>query len=192
MAHSIPERLAILIDGPSLERAAKALKLDIDYKRLLAMFQQRGYLIRAHYYAALSPDRSQSTLRPLLDWLSYNGFSVISRIAKDLTTAGCQGAIAVDLAVDAMMISDRIDHFVLFTGSPDYIPLLAALQGRARRVTIVSTLRAEPLLADDLRRQADYFLELDDLRPIIGREERREERRPMNGPRPEMPESAAN
>lgn len=170
MGYGIPERLAILIDGPNLQRASKALRLDIDYKRLLMMFQQRGYLARAHYYAALAPDRSDCTLRPLLDWLSYNGFTVVTKIARDFAATGGENALAVEIAVNAMQIADHIEHFIVFSGSSEFVRLVEALQQKGRLVTVVSTLRAEAPVADELRRRADHFLELDDLRPILSRE----------------------
>lgn len=172
MGSGFRERLSVFIDGPSLQRAAKSLRLDIDYKRLLMMFQQRGYLARAHYYAALPPERSECTLRPLLDWLSYNGFSVVSKVARDVTVTGGHNALAVDMAIDAMQLADNIDHFVFFSNSGDLTRLVEALQRRGRQVTVVSTLRTDPIIADELRRQADHFLELEELRAILSREPR--------------------
>jgi uncharacterized LabA/DUF88 family protein len=172
MGSGFHERLAVFIDGPSLQRSAKSLRLDLDYKRLSMMFQQRGYLARTNYYAALTPDRSDCTQRPLLDWLCYNGFSVVSKIVTDYATSGGHGALAVELAVDAMQLADNIDHFVLFSNSASFTRLVEALQQKGKQITVVSTLRGEPSIADELRRQADHFLELDDLRPILGREPR--------------------
>lgn len=172
MGSSFRERLSVFIDGPSLQRSAKSLRLDIDYKRLLMMFQQRGYLARAHYYAALAPERSDCTLRPLLDWLSYNGFTVVSKVVRDFAMSGGQNALAVDMAVDAMQLADHIDHFVFFSSSSDLTRLAEALQRKGRQVTVVSTLRGEPVIADELRRQADQFLELEELRAILAREPR--------------------
>jgi uncharacterized LabA/DUF88 family protein len=172
MGSNFRERLSVFIDGPSLQRSAKSLRLDIDYKRLLMMFQQRGYLARAHYYAALSPDRADCTQRPLLDWLCYNGFTVVSKIVADYAATGGHGALAVEIAVDAMQLADGIDHFVLFSNSADLTRLIEALQQKGRQVTVVSTLRGEPIVADELRRQADQFLELEELRAILSREPR--------------------
>jgi uncharacterized LabA/DUF88 family protein len=169
MASNFSERLSVFIDGPSLQRSAKSIRLDIDYKRLLMMFQQRGYLARAHYYAAVSPERADCTQRPLLDWLCYNGFTVMSKIVADHAASGGQGALAVEIAVDAMQLADSIDHFVLFSNSADLTRLIEALQQKGRQVTVVSTLRGEPVVADELRRQADQFLELEDLRAILSR-----------------------
>lgn len=158
------ERIALFIDGSNLQAATKSLQLDIDYRRLLMLFKQRGYLARAHYYAATGPQKSDSTLKPLLDWLSYNGFLVSTRDTI------IQHAIAVDIAVDAMQMADNIDHFVFFTGSIQFVRLIEALQHRGRKVSVVSTVRSGPAaVADELRRQADHFLELEELRPILER-----------------------
>lgn len=172
MGLSYCERLAVFIDGPSLQRATKALRLDMDYKRLLMLFQQRGHLVRAHYYAALSTDRSECTIRPLLDWLSYNGFAVVTKTAKDVAGSGAQTTLGVEIAVDAMQMVESIDHFVFFSGSGELMRLFEALQWRGRQVTVVSTLRSEAPVADELRRQADHFLDLEELRPILSRETR--------------------
>lgn len=163
------ERIGLFIDGPSLNRAARALQINIDYKRLLMLFQQRGRLIRAHYYDALPAGQTDNSPRPLLDWLSYNGYKVVTRTSRDVTDATSRLALAIELAVDAMLLAEHLDHFVLFSGSGELQSLVQALQTKGRRVSIVSTIRSQPaLVADELRRQGDTFLELDDLRPVIG------------------------
>lgn len=168
---NLSERLAIFIDGPDLQRTAKALTLDIDYKRLLMLFRQRGHLVRSHYYAALSPSRSDCTLRPLLDWLSYNGYVVVTKTAADFATSGGRHALAVEISVDAMQLAGSIDHFVLFSGCATFVRLVEGLQQQGRKVSVISSLRAGAV-ADEMRRKADHFLELDELRPILSREPR--------------------
>jgi uncharacterized LabA/DUF88 family protein len=183
------ERLAIFIDGANLHGASKALVFDIDYKRLLAEFSKRGRLIRAFYYTTLSESEDYSPLRPLIDWLDYNGYTMVTKPAKEYTDAmgrrRFKGSMDIELTVDAMEMADNVDHIVIFSGDGDFRRLVEALQRRGKRVSVVSTIRSTPpMIADDLRRQADNFIELQTLQPLIQRdpaqraaaEERREAR----------------
>jgi len=168
------ERLALFIDGSNLYAAAKALAFDIDYKLLRQEFMQRGKLLRAFYYTALLENDEYSPIRPLVDWLNYNGFTMVTKAAKEFTDAQgrrkIKGNMDIDLAVDAMEIADHVDHIVLFSGDGDFRPLVAAIQRKGVRVSVVSTIRSNPpMIADDLRRQADNFIELDELKDAVGR-----------------------
>jgi uncharacterized LabA/DUF88 family protein len=168
------ERLALFIDGSNLYAAAKALGFDIDYKLLRSEFVRRGKLVRAFYYTALLEDQEYSPIRPLVDWLDYNGFTMVTKTAKEFTDSmgrrKVKGNMDIELAVDAMEMADRIDHMVLFSGDGDFRPLVEGVQRKGVRVSVVSTIRSSPpMIADELRRQADNFIELDELKEVIGR-----------------------
>jgi len=169
------EKIVLLIDGANLYATSRALGFDIDYKQLLISFQKRGYLLRACYYTALVEDQEYSSIRPLIDWLDYNGYTVITKPAKEFTdSAGrrkVKGNMDIELAIDALELSDTVDHFVLFSGDGDFRRLVEALQRKGRKVSIVSTTSSQPpMIADDLRRQADHFIDLVSLKDEIGRE----------------------
>ncbi|MCC6305778.1 MAG: NYN domain-containing protein [Rhodobacteraceae bacterium] len=179
------ERLALFIDGSSLYAAARALGFDIDYKLLRQEFMRRGKLVRAFYYTALVESEEYSPIRPLIDWLNYNGYTLVTKPAREhvdsLGRRKVKGNMDIELAVDAMELAPRLDHIVLFSGDGDFRPLVASLQRQGVRVSVVSTIRAAPpLIADELRRQADNFIELDELREVIGRPPR-EPREPREG-----------
>lgn len=168
------ERLALFIDGSNLYAAAKALAFDIDYKLLRKEFMQRGKLLRAFYYTALLENDDYSPIRPLVDWLHYNGFTMVTKPAKEFIDSQgrrkVKGNMDIELAVDAMEIAPHVDHIVLFSGDGDFRPLVEALQRKGVRVSVVSTIRSQPpMIADDLRRQADNFIELDELKDVVGR-----------------------
>jgi uncharacterized LabA/DUF88 family protein len=168
------ERLALFIDGSNLYAAARALGFDIDYKLLRSEFVRRGKLVRAFYYTALLEDQEYSPIRPLVDWLDYNGFKMVTKPAKEFTDSlgrrKVKGNMDIELAVDAMEMADRIDHMVLFSGDGDFRPLVEGIQRKGVRVSVVSTIRSSPpMIADELRRQADNFIELDELKEVIGR-----------------------
>ncbi len=170
------ERTALFIDGANLYAAARGLNIDIDYKRMLDYFSKRGRLIRAFYYTALLEDQEYSPIRPLVDWLDYNGFTLVTKPAREFTDAmgrrKIKGNMDIELAVDAMEMSDHLEHLVLFSGDGDFRRLVEALQRRGVRVTVVSTMRSQPpMVSDDLRRQADFFMELMDLAPSIMRDQ---------------------
>jgi uncharacterized LabA/DUF88 family protein len=168
------ERLALFIDGSNLYAATKALGFDIDYKLLRSEFMRRGKMVRAFYYTALIENDEYSPIRPLVDWLDYNGFTLVTKPAKEFTdSAGrrkIKGNMDIELAVDAMEMAGHVEHIVLFSGDGDFRPLVEALQKKGVRVSVVSTIRSSPpMIADDLRRQADNFIELEELKDVIGR-----------------------
>jgi uncharacterized LabA/DUF88 family protein len=168
------ERIALFIDGANLYAAARALAFDIDYKRLLELFGSKGRLIRAFYYTALIEDQEYSPLRPLVDWLDYNGYTMVTKPTKEYTDATgrrkIKGNMDIELAIDVMEMAQSLDHIVLFSGDGDFRRLVEAVQRRGVRVTVVSTIRSTPpMVADELRRQADIFIELQELAPQIMR-----------------------
>lgn len=168
------ERVILLIDGANLYATAKSLAFDIDYKRLLSFFKQKSHLIRAIYYTAIADDQEYSSIRPLIDWLDYNGYTMMTKPTKEYTDATgrrkVKGNIDIELAVDAMRLADTVDHFVLFSGDGDFRSLVSALQQKGRRVSVVSTLQTQPaMVSDELRRQADQFIDLADLEELVGR-----------------------
>jgi uncharacterized LabA/DUF88 family protein len=185
------DKIALFIDGANLYATAKALGFDIDYKRLLREFESRGYLLRAFYYTAVIEDQEYSSIRPLIDWLDYNGYSVVTKATKEFVDQTgrrkVKGNMDIELAVDAMEIAEHIDQMVLFSGDGDFRSLVEAMQRRGVRVTVVSTISTQPpMVADERRRQADVFLDIVALQPKIGRDpsERapREPREPRHTP----------
>ncbi len=168
------ERIGLFIDGSNLYAAARALGFDIDYKQLLKMFQKEGRLVRALYYTALLEDQEYSPIRPLVDWLDYNGYTMVTKPTKEFTdSAGrrkIKGNMDIEIAIDALEMCDQLDHIVLFSGDGDFRRLVEALQRRGTRVSVVSTVHSHPpMAADELRRQADVFIELEDLKDKIAR-----------------------
>lgn len=183
MAFYKDERLALFIDGPNLYSAARSLGLEIDFRKLLKEFQGRGRLLRANYYTALVESDEYSPIRPLVDWLVYNGFSVVKKPAREyLDRDGrkrFRGNMDVELTVDMLEIASHVDHIVLFSGNGDFRRLIEVIKAKGVRVSIVSTnASSPPMVADDLRREADAFIELEDIADLIAR------------PRREQPENA--
>jgi uncharacterized LabA/DUF88 family protein len=169
------EKIALFIDGANLYATSKALGFDVDYRRLLGEFHGRGALLRAFYYTTLIEDQEYSSIRPLIDWLDYNGYTVVTKLTKEFIDAATgrrkvKGSMDVELAVNAMELAEHVDQIVLFSGDGDFRPLVEAVQRRGVRVTVVSTLASQPpMVADELRRQADAFIDLAELKPKLGR-----------------------
>jgi uncharacterized LabA/DUF88 family protein len=171
---SSSNKIALFIDGANLYATAKTLGFDIDYKRLLKEFQSRGTLLRASYYTAIIEDQEFSSIRPLIDWLDYNGFTVVTKATKEFIDASgrrkVKGNMDIELAVDAMELAEHIDQMVLFSGDGDFRSLVEAVQRRGVRVTVISTISSQPpMIADELRRQADVFTDVAELQSKIGR-----------------------
>src|SRR5271156_4812629 len=168
-------KIALFIDGANLYATAKTLGFDIDYKRLLKEFQSRGTLLRAFYYTAIIEDQEYSSIRPLIDWLDYNGYTVVTKATKEFIDASgrrkVKGNMDIELAVDAMELAEHIDQMVLFSGDGDFRSLVEAVQRRGVRGTVVSTISSQPpMIANELRRQADAFVDLAELRSTISRD----------------------
>ncbi len=174
------ERLALFIDGANLYATARALDMEIDYKSLRSHFAKKGRLLRAFYYTAILEDQEYSPLRPLIDWLDYNGFTLVTKPVKEFTDdqgrRKIKGNMDIEIAVDMLNISDQLDHVVLFSGDGDFRRLLEAVQRRGVRATVVSSNRTQPsMIADELRRQADQFLDLENMRDVFARPANRSE-----------------
>src|SRR5690606_1218639 len=169
------DRLALFIDGANLYAAARSLGFDIDYKKLLDLFRDNTRLVRAFYYTAPVEDQEYSPIRPLIDWLDYNGYTMVTKPTKEFTDAygrrKIKGNMDIELATDVMEIADKVDHVVIFSGDGDFRRLVEAVQRKGVRVSIVSTIRSQPpMVADELRRQADNFIELEELSSLIARQ----------------------
>ena len=168
-------RIALFIDGPNLHATARTLGFEIDYKRLLNEFQGRGTLVRSFYYTAIIEDQEFSSIRPLIDWLDYNGYTVVTKASKEFVDASrrrkSKGNMDIEIAVHAMEYAGQIDEMILFSGDGDFRSLVEAVQRRGVRVTVISSIASQPpMAADELRRQADIFIDLVELRTKVGRD----------------------
>ena len=169
------ERLGIFVDGANLYGAARSLNFDIDYRKMLDLFSKQGRLVRAFYYTALPEEQEYSPIRPLIDWLDYNGFTLVTKPMKEYTDSlgrrKVKGNMDIELAIDMMEMAPFLDHVVLISGDGDFRRLIEAVQRKGLRATVISTIRTQPpMISDDLRRQADMFIDLTELMPMIGRQ----------------------
>ncbi|MDX0178361.1 NYN domain-containing protein [Sinorhizobium meliloti] len=169
------EKIALLIDGVNLFAASKALGFNIDYRKLLEAFRKRAYLLRANYYAALVEGQEPSSIRPLIAWLDYNGYRVVTKPVREFTDSlgrrKVEGNMDVELAIDAIELAETADHLVIFSGDGNFTSLVAALQRKGRKVSVVSSMSTRPpMISDALRREADHFIDLVKLRAEISRE----------------------
>ena len=169
------ERVAVFIDGANLYAATRSLEFDIDYRKMLAEMKSWGRLLRVFYYTAIVEDDEYSSIRPLLDWLDYNGFTVVTKNAKSYTDdtgrRKIKGNMDIELAVDALETAPHIDRAVIFSGDGDFTRVVEAMQRKGVRVSVVSTLSTKPpMIADELRRQCDEFIDLANIVAKIGRD----------------------
>lgn len=169
------DKIAMFIDGSNLYAASRALDFDIDYSRLLAWAAKQGRLVRAFYYTALMDEQDYSPIRPLVDWLDYNGYTMVTKPTKEFVDSSgrrkIKGNMDIELAIDVMEMAEKVDHIIIFSGDGDFRRLIEAVQRKGVRVSVVSTIQSSPpMVADELRRQADNFIDLQDLTPAIGRD----------------------
>jgi uncharacterized LabA/DUF88 family protein len=172
MAFIDNERTALFIDGANLYSTTTSLRFKIDYKLLLNFFSSKANLVRALYYTAIIESQPNSPVKSLADWLEYNGFTVVTKPAKIFTDESgisrTKGNMDVELAMDAIRLADYLDHIVIFSGDSDFKSLVEAIQSKGVKVTVVSTMHSKPpMIGDELRRQADAFIDLRDLQPLI-------------------------
>jgi uncharacterized LabA/DUF88 family protein len=168
------EKVALFIDGANLHAAARTLGFEIDYQKLRDRFAANGILVRAFYYTALLENHELSPLKPLIDWLDYNGFTLITKPAKEFADAQghrrIKGNMDIEIAVDMLEMAPLVDHVILFSGDGDFRCLIEAVQYKGCRVTVVSSRSTSPsMIADELRRQCDYFIELADIKADVER-----------------------
>jgi len=167
-------KIAIFIDGVNLYATGKTLGFEIDFKRLIHEFSSRGLLLRAFYYTTLFEEQELQPARPLIDWLEYNGYTVVTKGAKEFIDANgrrkVKGSMNIELTVHALELAAYVDEMVLFSGDGDFRSMVEAVQRRGVRVTVISTVATQtPMVADELRRQADVFIDLIELKGTIAR-----------------------
>lgn len=161
-------KTAVFIDGANLWATVKALGYSIDFSTFLTAFSNDGSLLRAYYYTATLEDPTgQVTIRPLIDWLEYHGYSVVHKPSKSFTDqqtglTKIKGNMDIEIAVDAMRMADHVDQIILFTGDGDFSYLVKGLQAKGVFVVVVSSIETIPvMIADELRRACDKFIDLD-------------------------------
>ncbi|WP_018147354.1 LabA-like NYN domain-containing protein [Henriciella marina] len=174
MAFYKDERLMLFIDGASLYSTTRALDVEIDFRKLLIEFRNRGRLLRANYYTTILEGDEYSPVRPLVDWLSYNGYNVIHKPAREFTDREgrrrARGNMNVEIAVDMMEAAGTVEHVVFFAGDADFRRLVETVKAKGCRVTLVSSVKSQPqTVGDELRREADVFIDLEELSDLIAR-----------------------
>jgi uncharacterized LabA/DUF88 family protein len=175
MSPSVLDNIALFIDGANLFAAARTLGFEIDYRRLVNEFRDRGNILRASYYIATTEEQEYSSIRRLIDWLDYNGYTVVTKVIKEFGDGSgrrkLRGRMDIELVVDAMELAEQIDQMVLFSGDGNFRSLVEAMQRQGVRVTVVSTIASQPpMIADELRRRADVFIDLKDLKSRVSRD----------------------
>ncbi len=171
------ERIALFVDGANFYSTCKSLDFDVDYKKMLELFKEKGRLINARYYTAILEHEEYSPIRPLVDWLNYNGYQVISKPAKSYTDregrSRIKGNMDIEIALDMVELADHVDHIILCSGDGDFRAAVEACQRKGTRVSVLSSMRTTPsMLADELRRQVNDVIEVSDMEPLIGRPRR--------------------
>lgn len=169
------DKTLVLIDGANMYATTKALGFDIDFSKFYQEINQSCNLLRIYYYTALLEDNERILIKPLVDWLTYNNYTMVTKPAKVIINSDgvrkIKGNMDVEIAVDAIDIiasNSLIGNLVLCTGDGDFVSLVKVLQRRGVQVTVLSSIYTHPAMcADDLRKQADTFVELNDLKELL-------------------------
>jgi len=163
------ERTVVFIDGASLYSASSKLQIPVDYKKLLSLFRDNTNLIRVYYYTVVTDGAEHDPLRRLVDFLDYSGYTIVSKLRDGDRYR--KGSMDVDLTIDMLRMAPNVDHIVLMSGEGDFKRVVAEVQ-RSCRVTVISGMH---LIADELRRQCDQYIDLKELRMFIKRDYKEEE-----------------
>lgn len=164
------ERLGVFVDAANIDGTMSALGWEIDYSRFAQYFEKVGRLMCVRYYTCLT---AVETKKKQVDWLAYNGFQPVTKMVKEMVDSQTgqyrrKGNMDVEIAVDMMLLSEGLDHLVLVSGDGDYRRLVEALQQKGKRVTVVSTSDVK-VTSDELKKQADNFLEINSIRAEVER-----------------------
>ena len=161
------ERTAIFIDGANVHSATRELGWKVDYGKVLKYFRLQTRVVRAYYYTAiLEEEGGFVAIQGLVDWLQYNGYTLVTKAATSFNNGGVgprriKGNMDIELAIDMLLTAKHVDHIVLFSGDGDFRRVVEEVQREGVRVTVVSTVETRPpYCADVLRRQADDFADL--------------------------------
>lgn len=174
------QRFAVFIDGSNFHASTKALSFDVDFEKLLRIMRESGHLVRAYYYTALPDNNTEySPIKRIADWLDYNGYTVVSKPWRDFTNSETgqrriKGNMDMELALDMIKLANHVEHVVLFSGDGDFCRLLQEVQDKGVSVTVISS---NKLVADTLRRQADDFIEVNQIRHLIERDQQEDDPR---------------
>ena len=174
MAFYKDEKVALFIDGTNLYSAARGLELEIDFRKLIQEFRKRGRLLRANYYTTILDTDDHNPVRPLVDWLAYNGYNTVTKAAREYTDKDgrrrVRGSMDIEIATDMLELAPVLDHIVLFAGNGDFRRSVEAVKAKGVRVTVVSSVKSQPqVIADELRREADAFIDLEEMAELIAR-----------------------
>lgn len=164
------ERVSFFIEGANFYAAAKTGNVTVDYRKLLSHFEDNSIFKRAYYYTAVAEDQEYNSIKPLLDFLEYNGYSLVTKPLKEFIDGQgrrkTKGSLDVEMTVDMLNACKFSDHIVLFSGDSDFLPVIQEMKRNGIRVTVVSHMET---VADDIRRAADRFVNLMHVAPLIGR-----------------------
>lgn len=171
------QRIVLMIDGPNFYASIKSLEIDVNYKAVLNKFRLQGHVVDAIYYTAVDESKDHIAIKPTLDWLEFNGFTLRQKPTKSFFLNGemkIKGNMDVEIAVDALRLASHVDHLVLFSGDGDFRYLVQAVKEMGVMVTVVSTLgdrenHVQRMCADELRRVANVFIDLKEIRDEISR-----------------------
>lgn len=169
------ETTYLLIDGVALHHASRANGISVDFKRLLQWLRERTRLVRAIYFTALvEEDDEVISVKPLVDWLDYNGYMTVTKAARIYSnedgTRRVKGSMNVEIAMMMAELAGIAEHIVLASGDADLIPAVKYVQQRGSRVSVISTLHSRPpCVSDDLRRQTDDYIDIVSIEKHVAR-----------------------
>lgn len=166
------ERIGLFVDGTNMFYLAAALHCRIDYVKFLNYFKTRHtFVAYAGYYTAIEEKANgDRPIQPLVDFLSANGYSLVTKMTRSYTqpdgSTKLTGNVDVDLACDMLEIAPFLDRAILVSGDGDFARLVTSVQRKGVPVTVVSSKRMR-MLSEDLRKAASTVIDLADIQEEV-------------------------
>jgi len=166
VAPIILPKVGIFLDVPNVTYAAEDAGVRVDFGKLLEYLTQGRQLVRATAYAPVTDDpatrfENQRFVHPVLG----QGYKVVTKPWKRFADGGMKANFDIELAVDILTMSDRLDIVVLLSGDGDFKRVVELVESKGVRVEVCAFAQST---ASELRAVADYYIDLGSILQYVG------------------------
>ena len=151
-------RLAVFVDVPNLMYGVENGRT-VHMGRLLDMLREGRELVRATAYCPISDDprepvQQQKFVAPFVPF----DYRIVTKPLKRFADGSIKGNFDVEMAIDMVHISERVDIIAIVSGDADFARAVESVQGEGVHVEVVAFLGSTSL---EMRALADRYLQLD-------------------------------
>lgn len=151
-------RLAIFVDVPNILYGAEASGVRLNWGKVADFLSHGRTLVRAIAYAPISddPDARTENERFVVPFLDH-GYRIATKQLKRFSGGSVKANFDVELAIDVLTMSDRVDVIVLVSGDGDFRRLVEIVGARGVRVEVMAFGKST---SSDLRQVADRYIDI--------------------------------